>query len=230
MLRFSTLALFRGHAIVSVPVSPLNKCPCSVCNSAVMACIMAMVGRGVFVRAMNPAVLYIESWESTCPGVQHPETMRTGRGSGGGPPLVGGAQVNKEQQSRPPRSRASPLPSFHFRCRIVSFLLRHCVAFVSQCRRLVGGSYCTHFPCFRGGSGPHVTRHHSLHTCVEAVNATTLRLPTLTHTYTDTQTHTQTHTYTHSHTHTKKHSHTYILLHQLFQLRLALLQSSAGAE
>ena len=165
MLRFSTLALFRGHAIVSVPVSPLNKCPCSVCNSAVIACIMAMVGRGVFVRAMNPAVLYIESWESTCPGVQHPETMRTGRGSGGGPPLVGGVQVNKEQ-SRPPRSRASPLPSFHFRCRIVSFLLRHCVAFVSQCRRLVGGSYCTHFPCFRGGSGPHVTRHHSLHTCV----------------------------------------------------------------
>ena len=46
MLRFSTLTstLFRGHS------GPPNKCPLLppsyVCNSAVIACIMAMVGKG----------------------------------------------------------------------------------------------------------------------------------------------------------------------------------------
>ena len=41
----------------------------------------------MFVRASNPTAVYRELGErirSTCPGVQHPETMRTGCGSGGG--------------------------------------------------------------------------------------------------------------------------------------------------
>ena len=40
---------------------------------------MAMVGRGVCGRAPNPTGVYRELGErirSTCPGVQHPETMR----------------------------------------------------------------------------------------------------------------------------------------------------------
>ena len=56
---------------------------------------MAMVGRGVFVRASNPTAVYRELGErirSTCPGVQHPETMRVGWSG-----LRGGAQVNKGQ-------------------------------------------------------------------------------------------------------------------------------------
>lgn len=54
-----------------------------------------MVGRGVFVRASNPTAVYRELGErirSTCPGVQHPETMRVGWSG-----LRGGAQVNKGQ-------------------------------------------------------------------------------------------------------------------------------------
>ena len=69
MLRFSTpshVNVISGthsrqcpHHQTSVPLLP----PCYVCNSAVIACIMAMVGRGVCGRAPNPTV-YIESWES----------------------------------------------------------------------------------------------------------------------------------------------------------------------
>ena len=172
MLRFSTLTstLFRGHSV------PPNKCPLLppsyVCNSAVIACIMAMVGKGVCGRASNPTAVYREPGErirSTCPGVQHPETMRVGWYG-----LRGGAQVNKGQivvaaessatlQSLP--TSEAPLPMPHHSVTTATALRR---VTPETCSWWAGGSCycCTHFPCFRGGSGPHVTLRHSLHTCV----------------------------------------------------------------
>ena len=96
-LALSPRCYFGARMPMLVSFKP-NKClvpPCYVCSSAVIACIMAMVGRGVFVRASNPTAVYRELGEriwSTCPGVQHPETMRVGWYG-----LRGGAQVNKGQ-------------------------------------------------------------------------------------------------------------------------------------